>query len=238
MNINNKKRKIIEIHNHLTKNELKRINVSKLTNDNFEEVETVESESDKNQLIYLNENHLYFQDDITTESVEKVKKLMRIYWEKYDKIIKTHCCVEFKPKPLYIHIFSFGGCVLSGFNLHDFIIEYKKKIPIYTIVEGIVASAATFISIAGTKRFITPNSYMLVHQLSTSIDGNYQQIEDGFDNSKNHMSKIIEIYKKYTKINIKKITEILKHDINWDAHKCIKNGLVDEIKLIDVFNDE
>ena len=45
------------------------------------------------------------------------------------------------------------------------------------------------------------------------------------------------IYKTHTKINKKKIPNILKHDLTWDANECLTNGLVDEIKLIDVFND-
>lgn len=187
--------------------------------------------------IYINDNHLYFHTDVDEESVDKVKKLMRKYWDNFNTIAKSNSCGQFIPKPLYIHIFSPGGCIYSGLSLYDFIIEYKKKIPIYTVVEGRAASAATFLSIAGTKRFITPNSYILIHQLSTFFGGNYQQIEDEFINSKKCMEKIIDIYTKHTKINKKKLPGILKHDINWDANECIKNGLVDEIKLVDVFND-
>jgi len=52
------------------------------------------------------------------------------------------------------------------------------------------------------------------------------------------MDKIMDIYKKHTKISKIKLPEILKHDLNWDAAECIANGLVDEIKLIDIFNDD
>jgi ATP-dependent protease ClpP protease subunit len=40
------------------------------------------------------------------------------------------------------------------------------------------ASAATIISVAGTKRFITPSSYMLIHQLSTFMSGNFEQLKE------------------------------------------------------------
>lgn len=189
-------------------------------------------------LIYLKHNHLYFHTEVSEDSVDVIKKLMRQYWNKMSNIKKTHECAVFKPKPLYLHIFSPGGCVYSGLSLYDFVLEYKKKIPVYTVVEGMAASAATFISVAGTKRFITPNSYMLIHQLSTFIGGNFEQVQDGYDNSKKSMEKIMNIYKTHTKINKKKIPNILKHDLNWDAQECLTNGLVDEIKLIDVFNDD
>lgn len=198
----------------------------------------IKSKKEDNHLIYLKHNHLYFHTEVSEDSVDKIKKLMRQYWNKILTVKKTHECVVFKPKPLYLHIFSPGGCVYSGLSLYDFVIEYKKKIPVYTIVEGMAASAATFMSVAGTKRYITPNSYMLIHQLSTFFGGNFEQIQDEYINSKKIMEKIIQIYKSHTKINKKKIPNILKHDLNWDAQECMTNGLVDEIKLIDIFNDD
>jgi len=187
--------------------------------------------------IYLKENHLYFHTDVSEDSVDEVKKLMRQYLVRIKKAKSIHIYAEFKPKPLYLHIYSPGGDVHAGFSLFDYILEYREYIPIFTVVEGLAASAATIISIAGTKRFITPSSYMLIHQLSTFMSGNFEQLKDQFENSNKVMDKILEIYGIYTKITKKKIPKILKHDLIWDANECKKNGLVDEIKLLDIFND-
>ena len=43
------------------------------------------------------------------------------------------------------------------------------------------------------------------------------------------MTMIKKIYQEYTSVPNKKLDEILKHDIWWDADKCVENGLVDEI---------
>ena len=192
----------------------------------------------EDKTIYIKENHLFFHTDINQDSVDEVKKLMREYALKISGIKKSHTCVEIKSKPLILHIYSYGGDVHSGFSLYDFIIEYKKNIDVYTVVEGLAASAATIISIAGNKRYITPNSYMLIHQLSTFMMGNFEQLKDEFNNCEKIMAKIIEIYKSQTKITVKKIPKILKHDLIWDAQECLKNGLVDEIKVVDLFNDD
>jgi ATP-dependent Clp endopeptidase proteolytic subunit ClpP len=188
--------------------------------------------------IFLKENHLYFHTNVNQKSCEQVKQLMRTYSSKFNRLQKTHTCVKFECKPLYIHIYSPGGDVYAGLALYDFIIQYREHIPIYTIVEGIAASAATFISVAGTKRFITPSSYMLIHQLSTFMYGNFEQLKDEFDNSKKLMDKIMNIYSEHTTITKKRIPKILKHDLIWDAEECVQNGLVDKIKLVDLFNDE
>ncbi len=192
----------------------------------------------EDEKIYIKENHLYFHTGVDEDSVDTVKKLMRSYAMKFNHIRKTHTCVQINPKPLYLHIYSPGGDVYAGLSLYDYIMEYREHIPVYTVVEGLAASAATFISIAGTKRFITPSSYMLIHQLSTFMHGNFEQLKDEFDNSKKLMEKIMDIYETHTSITKKKIPKILKHDLIWDADECAANGLVDEIKLIDLFNDD
>lgn len=192
---------------------------------------------EEHEEIYLKQNHLYFHEGIDEKNVDLVKKLMREYLNKYLKAKNSATFATFVPKPLYLHIYSPGGDVHAGLALFDFIIEYDKTIPVHTVVEGMAASAATIISIAGSKRFITPNSYMLIHQLSTYFGGNFEQIKDEFGNCEKIMKQLKDIYASKTRLNRKQLNEILKRDVNWSATDCLKYGLVDEIKLIDIFND-
>jgi len=187
--------------------------------------------------IYLKDNHLYYHDDVNSKNIDKVKKLMREYMEKCSKHKYINYISNCSYKPLYLHIYSYGGEVHSCLTLYDFIIEYSEKIPVYTVVEGVAASAATIISIAGTKRYITPNSYMLIHQISTFFGGNFEQIKDEFGNCEKIMKQLKDIYSQKTNLKKTQLTDILKRDVNWNANECKKYGLVDEIKLIDIFND-
>jgi ATP-dependent protease ClpP protease subunit len=43
------------------------------------------------------------------------------------------------------------------------------------------------------------------------------------------MTTIKNVYKKYTEVPMEKIDEILKHDLMWDAEKCLEYGLIDEV---------
>jgi ATP-dependent protease ClpP protease subunit len=49
------------------------------------------------------------------------------------------------------------------------------------------------------------------------------------ENNKHLMETIKAIYKEYTKVPMKKLNEILKHDLWFDSNKCLLLGLVDEI---------
>ena len=70
---------------------------------------------------------------------------------------------------------------------------------------------------------------MLIHQLSTVFWGKMHEFDDEMKNLKNLMKLIKNIYKEHTKVPQKKIDEILKHDLWWDANTCKNYNLVDDI---------
>ena len=51
-----------------------------------------------------------------------------------------------------------------------------------------------------------------------------QEMEDDFENSKMLMEKIKNIYEQYTKIPKREMNKILKHDLWWEAEKCLQYG--------------
>ena len=53
--------------------------------------------------------------------------------------------------------------------------------------------------------------------------------EDEKQNLDLMMKTIKNVYKQYTKVPAKKLGEILKHDLLWDAKTCKEYGLIDEI---------
>ena len=131
------------------------------------------------------------------------------------------------PPPIYLHINSFGGSIFAAMSSVD-IIE-NNSVPIYTVVEGCAASAATLMSVVGKKRFMRPNAHMLIHQLSTIFWGKMEEFDDEMKNLNRLMELIKTIYKEHTNVPVKKINEILKHDIWWDTSKCLKFKLIDDI---------
>ena len=70
---------------------------------------------------------------------------------------------------------------------------------------------------------------MLIHQLTSSMWGKFEDFKDEMENLDMLMTKIKNIYKKSTTMSTRQITEILKRDKWFDAEKCVELGLVDEI---------
>ena len=103
------------------------------------------------------------------------------------------------------------------------------KTPVNTYVDGYVASAASLISVVGHKRYMSKNSMILIHQLSSGGEGKYQELDDNMKNLRQMMNKVKSIYISKTRLEYLQLEDILKHDLWLDAEICKKYGLVDEI---------
>lgn len=170
------------------------------------------------------ENNVYFYGDITEQNALELNSIL---YELDRKLAVTGLFVDMKPV-INLHINSYGGSLFAGLATVDTIRNLRCEI--HSHVEGAAASAATIISVACTKRIIGKYSKMLIHQLSAGAYGKYTELEDDMENNKHLMQTIKAIYKQYTRVPMKKLDEILKHDLWFDAETCLELGLVDEIK--------
>lgn len=173
-------------------------------------------------------NHIYFYEDVEDESILSLNKnILEINTSIKKEMTKYGDDVDYKMVPIYLHINSHGGDLLTAMAGIDTII--RSECPIYTIIEGAAASAATFLSVAGKKRFITKHSFMLIHQLSSAVWGKYEELKDEMENNEMFMKQIIEIYKEFTHLTDEQLDSMLKKDLWFNAEKCLEYGLVDKI---------
>lgn len=177
-----------------------------------------------NEKITKENNHIYFYSEVNRNSIFQLTSLIKKV-EKDCLNVSQNYSVE--PPKIYLHISSFGGSVFDALTAIDVITSCK--VDVYTIIDGASASAGTLISVVGKKRYIRPNAYMLIHQLSSGCWGKMNELEDDFKNNKNIMKKIKKIYKENTKVPKEQLKDILKHDLWWDSEICLKYSLVDEI---------
>jgi ATP-dependent Clp protease protease subunit len=176
-------------------------------------------------------NSIYFYSGVNQQSVLDFNKKIRELDQQNvtETILKDNLYLDINKEydPIYIYIQSYGGSVFAGLSALDSILQCKS--PTYTIIDGAAASAATFLSVVGTKRLITKHSYALIHQLSSVSWGKYEELKDDMENNHKLMKMIKSIYLQYTKIKKSDLDELLKHDLWLDAKQCLTMGLVDQI---------
>jgi ATP-dependent Clp endopeptidase proteolytic subunit ClpP len=180
--------------------------------------------STDNNVVDFSHNRIYFYSGVTRPKILKLNK--GIFNLNVGMLSKTGP-LDYAPPPIVLHINSYGGSVFAGLSAVDYI--KTSKIPVHTIIDGCAASAATLMSCVGAHRQMHRNACMLVHQLSGAMWGKFQEMQDDMQNSEMLMEKIKDIYREHTKIPKKEMDNILKHDIWWEAEKCLQYGLVDEI---------
>lgn len=174
--------------------------------------------------IYSHYNRVYFNDEINDDTAFALMKELR---ETEIRVKSSSIAIGCEPPPIVLHITSNGGAIHAAFSVVDCIAQLSS--PVHTVADGFVASAATLITLAGEKRFVTENAYMLIHELRSGVWGKMTSIDEEFANLKKIMDHIMSFYTKRTTLTKKSLEKILTKDIIWNAQECIEKGLVDEI---------
>lgn len=170
-------------------------------------------------------NKIYFYTDVTKDSILNLNRQI-------DELSKQMKLLQYmyklpEPLPIELCISSDGGEVFPALSVVDKISQ--NEVPIHTYCEGVVASAATLISVVGKKRYMTKNSCMLIHQITSGLWGSYFEFKDEVQNLELTMEIIKRVYLQNTKYDEKTLEELLKHDLYLDAEECLKAGLIDAI---------
>jgi len=185
------------------------------------------------------ENTIYFSDRITYETAHQLNILLKQCEldilddlkdaEEYIKKSKTkNVCMSVDPKPIVLILTTHGGLVHAAFSVVDTI--QSLRVPVNTVVSGYVASAGTLISLAGTKRFITPNSFMMIHEIRSGFWGRFSDTRVEYENITKLMEHVTKYYIEKTKITREKLTEMLRTDNDLNAAESLELGLVHKVE--------
>lgn len=183
-----------------------------------------ESESEPEQVFTIGSS-VYFYSDVTDESISKLISTVK----KLDRTLRKKS-IDFegyKPK-IKLFIRSGGGDVYAGFSGMDHLSGMKTHITTYA--DGLCASAATFLLMAGNKRVALPSSQVLIHQISSGgFWGKYEELKDEMETCNKLMDMLKNLYTTKANIPEKKLKKLLKRDIMLNAEQCLEFKVVDKI---------
>lgn len=190
------------------------------------DVDDDDSGSDKpKQVTIINSNEIYFYNDVNSQSCVLLNKSITDLGKQL-QIAKITFGLEETPH-IKLYINSDGGEVFGALSTVDRI--SKSEVPVHSYVEGMVASAATLISVSCHKRYIRKNSIILIHQLRSWFGGTHENFKDEIHNLDVLSNIIKQIYLKKTKFTEQELTKMLKRDIYLSAEDAVKYGLADKI---------
>ncbi|HSX29291.1 MAG TPA: ATP-dependent Clp protease proteolytic subunit [Candidatus Saccharimonadales bacterium] len=132
-------------------------------------------------------------------------------------------------KDIYFYINSPGGSAYDAMAIYD-TMQYVSN-DIQTIGIGMQASAAAFLLSSGTKgkRFLLPNSTVMIHQPSSGTSGKVTDQEIDLRESLRIKKLLESIMAKNAGQKVEKIHQDMERDKWLSAEEAVKYGLVDKI---------
>ena len=132
-------------------------------------------------------------------------------------------------KDITIYVDSPGGSVKSGLSMIDNMMLCEADIR--TVNTGMAASMGSLLLGAGTKgkRSTLRFSRVMLHQVSSGYEGNIQDIEISFQESKKYNKTLFDLLGGFCDKDPKKVMEDASRDLWMNADEALAYGIVDEI---------
>lgn len=126
-----------------------------------------------------------------------------------------------------VWINSAGGDVFSAAQIYNLLKDYKDKVTVK--VDGLAASAASVIAMAGDEVLMSPVSLLMVHNPMTVAVGDTEEIKKSIAMLDEIKESIINAYRAKTGLSRKKLSDMMDEESWINAEKAVKLGFADGI---------
>ena len=126
-----------------------------------------------------------------------------------------------------VWINSPGGDCVAAAQIYNMLMNYKGNVTIK--IDGIAASAASVIAMAGTKVIMSPVSMMMIHNPATAAFGDSADMQKAIAMLDEVKESIINAYEIKTGLSRAKLSHLMDAETWMDANSAIEMGFADEI---------
>lgn len=126
-----------------------------------------------------------------------------------------------------VWINSPGGDCIAAAQIYNMLFDYKGKVTVK--VDGIAASAASVIAMAGDVVMMSPVSMMMIHNPATIAMGDHSEMQKAIDQLFEVKESIINAYEIKTGLSRAKISHLMDEETWMNANKALELGFIDEI---------
>ena len=136
---------------------------------------------------------------------------------------------------IIVWINSPGGDCIAAAQIYNMLIDYKGDVTVK--IDGIAASAASVIAMAGTKVLMSPVSMLMIHNPMTIAFGNKGEIEKAIAMLDEVKESIINAYEIKTGLSRAKLSHLMDSETWMDANKAVELSFADDILKRSEAND-
>lgn len=126
-----------------------------------------------------------------------------------------------------VWINSPGGDCVAAAQIYNMLMDYKGAVTVK--IDGIAASAASVIAMAGTTVLMSPVSTMMIHNPMTVAMGDTAEMQKAIEMLASVKDSIINAYEIKTGLSRAKLAHLMDAETWMDANKAMELGFADGI---------
>ena len=128
--------------------------------------------------------------------------------------------------PITVWINSPGGDCIAASQIYTMLMDYKNSVTVK--IDGIAASAASVIAMAGTKVLMSPTSLMMIHNPATIAAGDHTDMQKAIDMLSEVKESIMNAYEIKTGQSRAKLSHLMDAETWMNANKALELGFADD----------
>lgn len=184
-----------------------------------------------------NEKRFWKFEKVVNEIEEETKTLNRLFingsiaeesWfddEITPKMFKDE--LEAVDGDIEVWINSPGGDCVAAAQIYNMLVDHNGDVNVF--IDGIAASAASVIAMAGKKITMSPLAMMMIHNPLTMAFGNEEEMKKAIELLSEVKESIINAYEIKTGLSRAKISRLMDEETWMNAKKAVELGFADEI---------
>ena len=135
-----------------------------------------------------------------------------------------------------VWINSPGGDCVAAAQIYNMLRDYKGNVTVK--VDGIAASAASVIAMAGDKVLMSPVSMLMIHNPMTVAYGSSDEMQKAIEMLSSVKDSIVNAYEIKTGLSRAKLSHLMDAETWMDANKAVELGFADDILKRDNNTDD
>lgn len=134
---------------------------------------------------------------------------------------------DIKASQIDLHINSPGGLVFDGIAIYNLLKQHPANITTY--IDGLAASIASVVALAGNKVIMAENGLFMIHKAIGGVFGNSDDMRDYADKLDKVNGSISTTYISKTKKEESEINDLMAAETWMSAKEALEAGFIDEI---------
>ena len=130
-------------------------------------------------------------------------------------------------QPITVHINSVGGDCVAASQIYTMLMDYPADVTVQ--IDGLAASAASVVAMAGTKVCMSPTALMMVHNPWTNASGDAKDMQKAIALLDEVKESIINAYEIKTGMDRQSLSNLMDAETWMNAYRAKELGFCDEV---------